>query len=174
MGVAGSGKSTQASILAGKLNCPYLGAGDLLRAHMSGEGLKRMLAGEMVGDEKLLPLLEEQIKKYGRQEFILDGSPRTLTQAEWLVSISKDKQVSITAVIHLSSDLDSAKGRLLARHRPDDTDVAIAERFAEYQNTITPILDYLKKAGAKVYRINGDRPVGQVAEEIAKVLEVKA
>ncbi|MEX1995523.1 MAG: nucleoside monophosphate kinase [Candidatus Saccharimonadales bacterium] len=173
MGVAGSGKSTQAGILAAKLSCPRLGVGDLLRAHMSGEESQKMLAGEMVPDEKLLPLLEKEVKKYGNQEFILDGSPRTMTQAKWWVAKSRDNQLSITAVIHLSSDFGTAKGRLLARHRPDDTETSIAERFNEYQNTIKPILDYLKKAGIKIHEIDGGQPQNRVADEITAVLGVK-
>lgn len=174
MGVAGSGKSTQARILASKLNYFYLGVGDLLRRHMSGEESKKMLAGEMVGDEKLLPLLEQQIKKLGDQEFILDGSPRSMAQAEWWVGRSKHNQASITSVIHLSSDLDIAKNRLLSRHRPDDTEAAIAARFSEYQNTIKPILDYLKTEGVKVYEIDGDQPTQTVADEIFNTLGLSA
>lgn len=173
MGVAGSGKSTQAGILAAKLKCPHLGVGDLLRAHMSGDQSQKMLAGEMIADDKLLPLLEKEIKKYAGQQFILDGSPRTMAQAKWLVAKAKDNQLPITAVIHLLADWGVAKDRLLSRQRPDDTETAIAERFSEYQNTIKPILDYLKTEGIKIYEIDGGGPQESVAGEIRAALGAK-
>jgi adenylate kinase family enzyme len=60
MGVAGSGKSTQAGMLAQELDCQRLGVGDLLRMNMDGAQAKKMLAGEMVNDDILLPLLGKE------------------------------------------------------------------------------------------------------------------
>jgi adenylate kinase len=173
MGVAGSGKSTQAGMLAQGLGCQRLGVGDLLRMNMDGAQSKKMLAGEMVDDDKLLPLLGKEIKKLKGQQFILDGSPRSMNQAKWWVDKAKAGEVEITGIIHLKTSEPTAKKRLLARHRPDDREDAIAERFSEYRNTIEPILTYLKSEGFSVYDIDGERAPGTVDEDIKKALEIK-
>jgi adenylate kinase len=170
MGVAGSGKSTQAGMLAQELDCQRLGVGDLLRVNMDGEQAKRMLAGEMVKDDILLPLLAQEIKKHKNQQFILDGSPRSMDQAKWWVDKAKKGEVDITAVVHLETSEPTAKKRLLARHRPDDREDAIRERFNEYRNTIEPILSYLKSEGFAVYDIDGERAPGEVDMDIKKAL----
>jgi adenylate kinase len=170
MGVAGSGKSTQADLLSKKTGYPRLGVGDLLRAHMGGEEAKRMLDGEMLDDNKVLPLFDEELNKLGGKEFILDGSPRSMRQAEWWASKAKNHQLNITAVIHLRASEETAKNRLLARHRPDDHEPAIAERFAEYHSTIEPILDYLSKQGFKIHEIDAERPPEAIEVDIEKAL----
>jgi adenylate kinase len=172
MGVAGSGKSTQAKLLSEALKCPRLGVGDLLRKSMSGDAAKKMLAGEMIDDTQLLPLLSEEIKKFKNQEFILDGSPRSMGQAKWWVEKVRSEEVKITGVIHLVTAESIAKKRLLARHRPDDYEEAIKERFDEYHHTIEPILSYLRKEGFTVHDINGERDPELVQDEIKKSLGV--
>jgi adenylate kinase family enzyme len=172
MGVAGSGKSTQAGMLAQELGCQRLGVGDLLRMNMDGEQAKKMLAGEMISDDILLPILGQEIKKLKQQQFILDGSPRSMEQAKWWVERAKNGEVDITAVIHLKTSEPTAKKRLLARHRPDDREDAIRERFNEYNSTIQPMLSYLREEGIKVYDIDGERAPGVVDKEIKKVLEI--
>lgn len=172
MGVAGSGKSTQAGMLAQKLGCQRLGVGDLLRVNMNGRQAKKMLAGEMVEDSKLLPLLDKELKKFSHKQFILDGSPRSMNQAEWWAEKIKSGEVKLDAIIHLEVSENTAKKRLLARHRPDDYEGAINERFREYHNTIEPILSYLKGQGFPVYDINSERVPEAVEKDIEKSLGV--
>jgi adenylate kinase family enzyme len=154
------------------LDCQRLGVGDLLRMNMDGAQAKKMLAGEMVNDDILLPLLGKEIKNLKGQQFILDGSPRSMNQAEWWVDKAKKGEVDITAVIHLKTSEPTAKKRLLARHRPDDREDAITERFNEYRNTIEPILSYLRKEGFEVHDIDGERAPGAVDKDIKKVLGI--
>ncbi len=128
----------------------------------------------MVGDDELLPLLDVELKRLGadKNELILDGSPRSMYQAEWLVKKAKAGELFITGVIHLKASKDVVKTRLMSRGRPDDTEPAIAERFAEYDKTILPILDYLQEQGYKVYNIDGEGPVEQDAKLIENALNL--
>mgnify|MGYP000182657278 CR=1 FL=1 len=158
IGIAGAGKSTQGKMLAERLGIPWLSIGQLLREKLGDRYAKQLLAGEMIADSELLPLLDQELKKLGadRQELVLDGSPRTMGQAEWLADQVKAGRISLTAVIHLIVSTDKVHDRLIKRGRPDDNEAAIARRFKEYENSSLPILSYLSQQGFKVYEISGE------------------
>jgi adenylate kinase len=175
MGLAGSGKSTMGHFLAAHLGCPWVSTGNLLREKMDAKTQAEMLQGKIVSDEQTLDVLNEEFRRIGahNHQFVLDGSPRTMRQAQWLVQKSQSGELKITAVIHLNIDKDAAKERLLARRRPDDHEQAITERFSEYDEAIVPILDYLKSEGCKVHEINAAQPPHQVESDIAKALGIE-
>lgn len=168
VGVAGSGKSTMGQLLAAHLHCPWVSTGNLLRQSMDAETQKRMLRGEIIGDEQTLGVLDEELRRIdvSRNQCVLDGSPRTMRQAEWLVERAKDGEFKITAVIHLILNKDAAKLRLLARRRPDDHEQAIDERFREYDEAIKPIVKYLTDEGFKVYEIDAGQEPAKVEADI--------
>lgn len=172
IGIAGAGKSTQGQLLAQRLNCPWLSVGQLLRQNMDEDHKRRMLAGEMVEDEQLIPILGAELKRLGadKNELILDGSPRTKNQAEWLAGKAKNGEVKMTAVIHLNASKQTVKDRLLKRGRPDDTEAAINQRLLEYDKTIVPILEYLRTQGFKIYDIDGNGPAEKDSELIKQAL----
>jgi len=172
IGIAGAGKSTQGQLLAQRLGCPWLSVGQLLREHMDGDQKKRMLAGEMIEDNLLLPILGDELKRLGadKNELILDGSPRSQHQAEWLAAKVKSGDIKMTAIIHMNAFKETVKQRLLSRGRPDDNEVAINQRFLEYEKTIVPILGYLKTQGFKIYDIDGEGPVERDAKLIKQAL----
>jgi adenylate kinase family enzyme len=95
-----------------------------------------------------------------------------MRQAEWLVSKAKDKELDITGVIHLKLSEERAKARLVARHRPDDHEAAISERFNEYHNTVEPILEYLSKEGLPVYDIDADKAPAVVQASVQEALGI--
>lgn len=173
IGRAGTGKSTQGQRLAKYLNCKWVSVGNVLRSRMSGEYAERMLAGEVLDDDQVLPLLDTELKKINaaKNEFILDGSPRTMVQAKWWVNKVKKEEVKLTAVIHLDASEEVVRDRLLARGRPDDHETAIAERFKEYKKVIMPILHYLEKEKLPVFHINAENPPEKVEAEIENTLK---
>jgi adenylate kinase len=172
IGRAGTGKSTQGQRIAKDLNCEWVSVGNVLRAHMHGEQAKKMLSGHVLADEQVLPLLDDEIKRIGagNNEFIMDGSPRTMKQAQWWVDKIKKGEVKMTAVIHLDASEEVSKKRLLARGRPDDHEEAIEERFNEYKKVILPILEYLEKEGMPVFHVNAERTPEEVEVDIEKIL----
>jgi len=174
MGLAGSGKSTMGQLLAAHLQCPWVSTGSLLRSHMDKDTQKQMLKGEIISDELTLGVLDEEFRRIGAHEkqFILDGTPRTMRQAEWLVSKDHGGELKITSIIHLAIDKDKAKQRLLKRQRPDDYEQAIAERFREYDESIKPIVKYLTKEGYKFHEINADQKPEAVEADIEKELGI--
>ena len=168
MGLAGSGKSTMGQLLAAHLHCPWVSTGNLLRAKMDQPTQAEMLKGKIISDEQTLAVLDEEFRRIGadQNQFVLDGSPRTMRQAQWLVEKDHAGELKITGVIHLKVAQDTAKKRLLARQRPDDHEQAIAERFREYDEAIVPIIKYLTKEGYKVHDIDADQPPEKVSADI--------
>ena len=174
MGVAGSGKSTLGQLLAAHLHCPWISTGNLLRQRMDEATQKKMLQGEIISDDQTLAVLDDEFRRIGADQcqFVLDGSPRTKRQAQWLVEKAKTGELKITAVIHLNISKDVAKQRLLTRQRPDDHEQAIAERFREYDDAIVPIISFFNSQGFRVHEINADQKPEQVEADIEKAVGV--
>jgi adenylate kinase len=90
-GPPGVGKGTHSRRLAGDLGIPHIATGDMLRQAIDGgsdlgkQAAERMSLGELVPDGMVVGLLEERLQRAdARGGFLLDGFPRTLTQAEVL------------------------------------------------------------------------------------------
>lgn len=170
-GVAGSGKSIQGRKLADHLGYPWLSTGEFLRMLISGSKRHDMVQGKLLGDKEIIRLVQKIFSLIDtHEEFILDGFPRTVAQADWLLNQMKHGQLKITAVIHLTATEQAVEKRLLNRGRTDDNQQAIRERFEEYQQSILPILADFKNNGVPVYDINGEQPVEEVFNNINKAL----
>ncbi len=171
-GVAGSGKSLQGKLLADQEGLPWLSTGEFLRMLISGERRKDMLAGKLLDDQEIIALVQRIFNVIDtKSEFVLDGFPRTVQQADWLLNQSKHGQLHITAVIHLKASEEAVRKRLLSRGRQDDTDSAIKERFKEYSQSILPILEHFRLAEIPVFDINGEQDVEAVQTDIKAALK---
>lgn len=172
-GIAGSGKGTQAEIIAQRLDCPIVTTGDILRKNADMPEIKAATeAGVLVDDDITLSLLDKEFEhiEAERKEFILDGSPRSLRQAEWLDQKIKEGRVELTAIIHLNLSKEAALKRLKLRARDDDTEASINKRFEFYGKSVLPALNYLAQQGYKTIEIDGDQPVGVIADQIKQKL----
>ncbi len=170
-GVAGSGKSVQGKMLADHLGLPWLSTGEFLRMLISGERRKDMLAGKLLEDKEIIALVQRIFNVVDtKHEFILDGFPRSVAQADWLLNQAKHGQLKISSVVHLTAKEEAVKNRLVKRGRQDDTDSAIKERFLEYAETILPILEHFKVAGIDVYDINAEQSIEDVQKEIRQAI----
>lgn len=171
MGVAGSGKSVQGRRLADVLGLPWLSTGEFLRMLIAGERRIEMLHGKLLEDQEIISLVQKIFSIIdSNEEFVLDGFPRTATQADWLLNQVKHGQLKLKAVIHLKASEKEVEKRLLERGRPDDYKEAIAARFNEYRQETLPIIDHFKAVGIPVYDIDGERPLEEVHRDILKVL----
>jgi len=172
MGVAGAGKSVQGKMIADELGLPWLSTGEFLRMLISGERRKDMQAGKLLDDQEIIALVR---KIFGvvdtDHEFVLDGFPRTVAQADWLLSQVKHGQLKMTGVIHMTASKQGVKDRLLSRGRPDDTEEAIDERFREYEEQAVPIIEDFRRANVPVYDIDAEQSVAQVHDAIVKALK---
>ena len=107
LGPPGSGKGTQAKLLAERLKVPAISTGDILRAAVRDRtplGLQAqavMEKGELVSDDLIVSLIRERTAaRDARDGFILDGFPRTLEQGRALEKMLADKGESLSAVVN--------------------------------------------------------------------------
>ncbi len=174
MGLAGAGKGTQAQMLVDKNNYSLISTGEMLRTFATEDQKKRMHEGVLLRDDEIFTMIGEAIKTVtDLKKCILDGTPRSIPQAEWLVSQAAHGKFSLDAVIHLGIDEAVVRKRLLARARTDDTESSITKRFEEYHRATEPLLDYLEQQGVAVHHINGDQPTGTVHQDILKALQME-
>jgi adenylate kinase len=117
MGVQGSGKGTQAAMLARDLDLVQITVGDMFRWHVQqhtkiGAQVRRiMAAGELVDDDLVESIVQERLQlhdwNYG---FIIDGFPRSREQAEFFL-----ESYDIDAVIYLDLPDEEVRRRVLGR-----------------------------------------------------------
>lgn len=174
MGVAGAGKSVQGKMLADKAGLPWLSTGEFFRMLVSGQKRKDMVAGKLLGDHDTISLVQKVFAIVGTdQEFVLDGFPRTLPQADWLLSQVRHGQLSITAVVQINTPESVVQKRLLDRGRQDDTTEAISRRFEEYHQLTVPIIEEFREAGIRVLDIDGNGDVGTIHKSIMQALDIE-
>lgn len=123
LGPPGSGKGTQAKLLAENHGLVHVSTGDLLRQNITeqtdlGKQAEAVIAqGGLVRTrlifEMLLELYEEERQYVDR--FILDGFPRSLKQAEGLSNFLDKRGKSLTHVLQLNLDDEAIVERLVHR-----------------------------------------------------------
>jgi adenylate kinase len=178
LGPQGSGKGTQAKRIESEYGLPHIATGDILREAMANAtelGLRVQPiydAGELVPDALMIDLIRERLE--GEEQFVLDGFPRTLAQAEALDDMLAEIGKPVNVVLELRVPRGVAIERMLKRAqdegRTDDTPEAIEKRLALYQELTQPVVDHYAPTGALV-AIHGDRPVDAVWRQIQDVLE---
>jgi adenylate kinase len=126
LGAPGVGKGTQAELLSKRLGACQLSTGDVFRAAKClAEGdrspaleaaLHYMVRGDLVPDEIVLRIVKERLRCLRCcGGFLLDGFPRTVTQAKALEEILKKENVPLTAVLNYELPIDQIVARLSGR-----------------------------------------------------------
>jgi len=117
MGVQGSGKGTQAGMLAADLDLVHISVGDIFRWHVQhhtklGAQVRRtMAAGLLVSDDLVEGVVQERLRQHDwNYGFIIDGFPRNERQAEFFL-----ESYDIDGVIHLDLPDSEVHRRVLAR-----------------------------------------------------------
>ena len=170
-GPAGAGKSVQGQILAARMGWRWLSAGELLRDTKDVKLLHTMHAGKMVPHSYITKIMGEAISHAANiDQLILDGFPRLVKQAEWLVDSQPQHGRSVALVIVLEVPRDELLKRLAIRGRADDTPEAIDERLKIYRQEMYPVLNYLTEQNVPIVHIDGTSTVGQVHDRIVAEL----
>lgn len=172
MGIVGAGKGTQAKLLAEHSGYQAVSTGELLRTYATEEQHRRMLAGELLGDEEIIDMVDtvlDEVQDPGK--CMLDGFPRSVRQTEWLLEQIRQNRFDLTAIIHLIVSEEVVRERMLNRGRPDDTPETIVRRFQEYHTITEPVLEYLRQHGVPVYDVNGDQDPEAVHEDVRRALD---
>lgn len=117
MGIQGSGKGTQAKLLAGGYDLVHISVGDIFRWNVQhhtklGAQVRRiMAAGDLVGDDLVETVVQARLADHDwNYGFIIDGFPRNAAQAEFFL-----ESYDIDGVINLHLHDDEVRRRVLAR-----------------------------------------------------------
>ena len=178
LGPPGSGKGTQAEILAEALGIPAISTGEMLRrAVASGSELGRrvesiMNSGSLVDDDTMAEVVRERLARDdARAGYMLDGYPRTLAQADTLAGILESSATALDAVVFIDVPEEELVRRSLARQRADDTEEVVRRRQEVYRQNTSPLIEYYDRLGL-LRRIDGDRTIEEVNQGIRGALGV--
>ncbi len=164
MGPQGSGKTTQAELLANKLNFPHIETGNIYREIAKqdspiGRKIKEVMEkGGLVDDESTFQIVDRHLAEI-KGGFVLDGFPRTLTQAQ-------RELFPIDKVFYINLSDEEAINRLLKRGRADDKIETIKNRLKLFHERTQPILNYYRDLG-KLVEIDGSGTPDEVFKQIA-------
>ena len=203
LGAPGAGKGTQAELLMQHLGIPSISTGNMLREAMAngsqlGKQVKQCMdEGKLVSDDLVLSLVAERTSEPDcKNGFILDGVPRTLSQAEAL----DVKGVRIDHVISIEIDDAVIEGRMTGRRvctkcgatyhitvnptktpgicdhcgsevviRKDDAAETVRNRLKVYHESTEVLKDYYASKG-KLRLVEGNQPIEDAYHDILRVL----
>lgn len=198
LGPPGSGKGTQAKLIAERYGIEHISTGDIFRAKKNedselGRKIKDLIDnGHYVPDDITIKIVQEKVE--GLQKgYILDGFPRTIPQAEALKTFSNmDYVIYIdvsqkTLVKRLSSRLMCTCGESYNKvtkppkvnnkcdkcnndlyQREDEKPKVVKERLKVYKEKTKPLLKFYKDVLVKV---DGEPDIPEVFEQVKKVLD---
>jgi adenylate kinase len=177
-GPPGAGKGTQAKKIESRFGIPQFSTGEMFRKAIRnqtplGMKVKSFLdAGKLVPDHTVVELVAEALEN---PEFaggyILDGFPRTVTQAEAFDELLKAKGSRIDAFLMLNVPGEELVNRILnrAEGRSDDTHEKVKVRLGVYATETAPVLQYYEDKGLVTY-IDGLGSIDEIFERIENVL----
>lgn len=168
-GLAGSGKGTQGKALSEIFGWRSLSVGQAIRD--TGGYTEATNKGELIPDEDVINLMNRQIEKAEAEGFdvILDGYPRTATQAEYIVNNMAEK---IDGAIILEVPKEELFNRLELRGRDDDKEKSsIERRFEIFEQNICSILPLLNRVNIPVERVNGVGKIEDVTNRLVDVIK---
>ena len=203
LGAPGAGKGTQAELLSKELSIPAISTGNMLREAMAngselGKQLKQIMdSGSLVSDDVILSIVAERVSRPDcKNGFILDGVPRTLSQAKALDAAN----VQIDHVVSIEIDDSVIEGRMTGRRvctkcgasyhiaanppktegicdlcdselmiRKDDAPETVRHRLAVYHETTEVLKSYYAQQ-EKLRLVNGDQPIKDAFRDVLKAI----
>ncbi len=190
IGRSGSGKGTQITLLKDYLLKKYPStdilhyeSGAHFRSFIKRQGYTSELMRSIIARGELAPdfitewLLVDEFVKYltSDKTLIIDGFPRTISQALTLRSAMDFYKRGIVKIIHLKVSAEVVKERLLSRGRSDDEELEIIERRIAWYNANTiPVLEFLSRQNNyRVFEVDGERTVEEIHTDIIQAIEEK-
>ncbi|WP_422481189.1 adenylate kinase [Pleomorphochaeta sp. DL1XJH-081] len=202
LGPPGAGKGTIAALAKERLGVPHISTGDLFRAAIKqetelGKQVKSILAsGELVPDSVTVEMVRQRFENSDTDNgFILDGFPRTITQADALAEMRKIEYV-INFQIGRDEIVKRLSGRRMAKssgkiyhiiynppkvegiddetgepliQREDDKEEAILNRLEVYERQTEPLISYYREKGLLIDLDAKGKPES-IIEALLKVL----
>ena len=200
LGPPGAGKGTQAEKISELYGIAHISTGDMLRSQMregtplGAEAKGYIDRGELVPDELIVAMVAERIKEEDcANGFLLDGFPRTVSQAEALNGIS-DIDMVIDIAVPAERLMERIGGRRMCSGcgagyhtssyhkdtcekcgaslyiRDDDRPETVKHRITVYERQTKPLIDYYREKG-NLSRVNGDNTPGRVFDDVAAAIK---
>lgn len=201
LGAPGAGKGTQAALLVEDCGLCHISTGDILRAAVKNQtelGVKAkgyMDAGELVPDDLIIDLMRERFQEPDTAKgVILDGFPRTTTQAVALDTMLAELERPLGAALLIDVDFEVIVNRLCSRRmckecghigtaadaacpkcsgemyqRDDDNETTVRNRLDVYEKSTSPLIDYYRGCELLV-TIDGDRDPKHVYADVKEAL----
>lgn len=208
LGPPGAGKGTQAEFIINKYNIPHISTGDIFRENIKNntdlgkEAKSYMDKGLLVPDEVVIKIVQDRISRDDCKDgFLLDGFPRTVTQAVSLDAQLDKLNTKLDKVINIDVDqsilVDRAVGRRICKtcgatyhvkYNPpkvegvcDKDNTPLIQRDDDVKETVeNRIKVYLDQtvplldyyvAQELLVNVDGSKDIKEVSEEIVKGLE---
>ena len=199
LGPPGAGKGTQAEKISELYGIAHISTGDMLRSQMregtplGAEAKGYIDRGELVPDELIVAMVAERIKEEDcANGFLLDGFPRTVSQAEALNGIS-DIDMVIDIAVPAERLMERIGGRRMCSGcgagyhtssyhkdtcekcgaslyiRDDDRPETVKHRITVYERQTKPLIDYYREKG-NLSRVNGDNTPDRVFDDVAAAI----
>ena len=200
LGPPGAGKGTQAEKISELYGIAHISTGDMLRSQMregtplGAEAKGYIDRGELVPDELIVAMVAERIKEEDcANGFLLDGFPRTVSQAEALNGIS-DIEMVIDIAVPAERLMERIGGRRMCSGcgagyhtssyhkdtcekcgaslyiRDDDRPETVKHRITVYERQTKPLIDYYREKG-NLSRVNGDNTPDRVFDDVAAAIK---
>jgi adenylate kinase len=171
MGAAGAGKSIQGHQLADQYGYAYISTGEIFRVLITGKRRKEMLEGKLLSDEEVIRVVDKILELIDtKEQFVLDGFPRTKAQVDWLLEQCEAGRFTKPVVINLEIPEKVVRERLGRRGRLDDNEEAISYRYQQYQDVTRPLLQELDERGIEIFEIDADRDPQAVHRDILRAI----
>lgn len=206
LGPPGAGKGTQAKSISNRYSIPHISTGDIFRKNISEntplgvEAKSYMDNGQLVPDEVTINMVKERLKEDDcKNGYLLDGFPRTVSQAEALESFLNERNESLNTALLIDVPTDFILERMTGRRvcpscgasyhikfnpavdgkcglcgtevvqRKDDTKETVKERLDVYKEQTQPLIDFYKEKEL-LSVVDGTKAINEVFENICDVL----
>lgn len=181
MGRPGSGKGTQAKLLAKKIGAEVYSSGNRLREMAKGQGFANQKIKTVMESGDLLPawisshlFVDALLSLSHADGIVFEGACRTLPEAEAFDETSHWLERPYKAVFLMISDSEVEK-RLSLRNgiegRADDASDAVERRIKEYEEKTAAAVNFFKSHGV-LLEINGEQSIEAVHADVLKALNL--
>lgn len=206
LGRQGAGKGTQCTRLSRHFVVPHISTGDMLRAAVKEatafgrKAQEYMAAGELLPDDIIIGIVEERLLKDDTRNrgYILDGFPRTESQAQTLSEITSDRPLDLVVDLDVPTELvlerlasrrvcidcganyavqsppkhgwtcDHCGGEVI--QRDDDTEEAITRRLALYEKETAPLIEWYRTRDLLVV-VDGAGDADEVTARLIRAID---